>query len=222
MGAAVLSAGAIVGVNGVAKGTGTARPDPTPLESVVAIRAEMQTEGLWQQAKEYGRQQQRTRAAAAAAAQAEADRVAAEQAAEQAAAEQAAAEAAAEAARPEEAARAARSRPEPTADVAVDVEPGSAQAIAAEMVAARGWGSDQFDCLVNLWERESGWQVDAENSSSGAYGIPQALPGSKMASAGADWRTNPATQIEWGLGYIEERYGDPCGAWSHFLDRNWY
>jgi resuscitation-promoting factor RpfB len=113
-------------------------------------------------------------------------------------------------------------RPETTEDVAVDVEPGSAQAIAAEMVAARGWGSDQFDCLVNLWERESGWRVDAANSSSGAYGIPQALPGSKMASAGDDWRTNPATQITWGLGYIEDRYGDPCGAWNHFLDRNWY
>ena len=69
----------------------------------------------------------------------------------------------------------------------------SAQAIAAEMVAARGWGTDQFECLVNLWERESGWRVDAQNSSSGAYGIPQALPGSKMASAD-DWRTNPATR----------------------------
>jgi hypothetical protein len=220
MGAAVLSAGAIVGVNGVAKGT--ARPEPTPLESVVALQAEGQTEKLWQEAKEYGRQQQRVDAQAAAA-KAEADRIAAEQAeAERVAAEQAAAEAAAEAARQEEAARAARSRSEATEGASVDVEPGSAQAIAAEMVAARGWGSDQFDCLVNLWERESGWQVDAQNPSSGAYGIPQALPGSKMASAGADWRTNPATQIEWGLGYIEDRYGDPCGAWSHFLDRNWY
>ena len=58
--------------------------------------------------------------------------------------------------------------------------------------------------------------------SSGAYGIPQALPGSKMASAGSDWRTNPKTQIKWGLGYISGRYGDPCGAWSHFLRKNWY
>lgn len=217
MGAAVLSAGAIVGVNGVAKGT--ARPEPAPLESVVALQAEAETEELWQEAKAYGRQQQRVEAQAAAAAKAEADRVAAEQAeAERVAAEQAAAEAA----RQEAAAEAARSRSEASDAAPVDVEPGSAQAIAAEMVAARGWGSDQFDCLVNLWERESGWQVDAANPSSGAYGIPQALPGSKMASAGADWRTNPATQIEWGLGYIEERYGDPCGAWSHFLDRNWY
>jgi hypothetical protein len=222
MGVAVLSAGAIVGVDSVVNGT--ARPTPTPDGSVLALRADEQTEELWQQAKEYARQQHRVEARAAAAAAVEAERLAAEQAAaEQVAAEQAAVEqAAAEAARQEETARAARSRPETTEDVAVDVEPGSAQAIAAEMVAARGWGSDQFDCLVNLWERESGWRVDAENSSSGAYGIPQALPGSKMASAGDDWRTNPATQITWGLGYIEDRYGDPCGAWNHFLDRNWY
>ena len=70
------------------------------------------------------------------------------------------------------------------------------------MVAARGWGDDQFACLVSLWNAESGWRVNAGNKSSGAYGIPQALPGSKMASAGADWQTNPATQITWGLGYI--------------------
>jgi hypothetical protein len=214
--AAVLSTGAIVGVNVLAKSP--ARPDPASAGSVVAMQAEAQTTGLWQEAKSYSREQQRIESRTAAAAQAEADRVAAEQAAA-AAAEAAAAEAAAEAARQEEAARASRSE---ASDVAIDVESGSAQAIAADMVAARGWGTDQFECLVNLWERESGWRVDAQNSSSGAYGIPQALPGSKMASAGDDWRTNPATQIEWGLGYIEGRYGDPCGAWAHFLDRNWY
>lgn len=102
------------------------------------------------------------------------------------------------------------------------VKPGSAKAIAKEMLADRGWGDDQFKCLVALWQKESGWRVDAHNKSSGAYGIPQALPGSKMASAGSDWRTNPATQIKWGLGYIKNRYGDPCGAWSHFLRKNWY
>lgn len=102
------------------------------------------------------------------------------------------------------------------------VKPGSAKAIAKEMLSGRGWGDDQFKCLVALWDRESGWRVDAHNRSSGAYGIPQALPGSKMASAGADWRTNPKTQITWGLGYISGRYGDPCGAWSHFLRKNWY
>ena len=97
-----------------------------------------------------------------------------------------------------------------------------AQEIAQEMLLARGWGEDQFSCLVNLWNRESGWRVNASNSYSGAYGIPQALPGSKMASAGADWQTNPATQITWGLGYISGRYGTPCGAWNYFLNVGWY
>ena len=101
-------------------------------------------------------------------------------------------------------------------------DPGSAQAIAADAVAARGWGDDQFNCLVSLWNKESGWRVNAENSSSGAYGIPQSLPGSKMASAGDDWATNPATQIQWGLGYISGRYGTPCGAWAHSGDVGWY
>jgi hypothetical protein len=90
--------------------------------------------------------------------------------------------------------------------------PGSAQAIAARMVAARGWGTDQYSCLVSLWNKESGWNVYAYNPAGGAYGIPQSFPGSKMASAGADWQTNPATQITWGLGYIAARYGTPCAA----------
>lgn len=104
----------------------------------------------------------------------------------------------------------------------VKVSPGSAQAIARDMVLARGWDEKQFQCLYQLWKRESGWRVNAENRYSGAYGIPQALPGSKMASAGSDWRTNPATQIKWGLGYIKNRYGTPCGAWSNFLSSGWY
>ncbi|MCU1690628.1 MAG: hypothetical protein JWN20_2556 [Jatrophihabitantaceae bacterium] len=100
-------------------------------------------------------------------------------------------------------------------------DPAGAQAIAHDMVLARGWGEDQFSCLVSLWSRESGWRVNAANSS-GAYGIPQSLPGSKMASIGADWETNPATQITWGLGYIAARYSTPCGAWSHFQSANSY
>ena len=90
------------------------------------------------------------------------------------------------------------------------------------MLAAMGMGDDQYSCLVALWNRESGWNVYANNSSSGAYGIPQALPGSKMASAGADWATNPATQISWGLSYITSRYGNPCGAWAHSETVGWY
>ncbi len=104
----------------------------------------------------------------------------------------------------------------------VTPDPGTAQAIAYQMVLARGWGDDQFACLVALWNKESGWRVNAYNASSGAYGIPQSLPGSKMATAGADWETNPATQITWGLGYIGGRYGSPCGAWDHSTRVGWY
>lgn len=99
---------------------------------------------------------------------------------------------------------------------------GSAQAIAFDMLQARGWGQDQYSCLVALWNKESGWRYNAANRSSGAYGIPQALPGRKMASAGSDWQTNPATQITWGLGYISGRYGSPCGAWKHSKSVGWY
>lgn len=101
-------------------------------------------------------------------------------------------------------------------------DPGTAKAIAYDMVMARGWGQGEYDCLVALWNKESHWNVYAHNKRSGAYGIPQALPGSKMASAGADWATNPATQITWGLGYIGGRYGTPCGAWGHSQAKGWY
>jgi hypothetical protein len=109
-----------------------------------------------------------------------------------------------------------------SAPAAAVPDPGSAQAYAYAAVQSRGWGDDQYSCLVSLWNRESGWRVNAMNSSSGAYGIPQALPGSKMASAGDDWETNAGTQIEWGLGYITGRYGTPCGAWAHSEDAGWY
>lgn len=85
-----------------------------------------------------------------------------------------------------------------------------------------GWGDDQFQCLIPLWEKESGWKETAHNKSSGAHGIPQSLPGSKMAEFGADWRTNPETQIKWGLAYIQGRYDTPCGAWSAFKKKGWY
>ncbi|MGC4893225.1 lytic transglycosylase domain-containing protein [Micromonospora sp. DT31] len=85
-----------------------------------------------------------------------------------------------------------------------------------------GFGIDQFPCLDKLWTKESGWNAKAENRSSGAYGIPQALPGSKMGSVADDWRTNPATQIKWGLNYIEGRYDNPCGAWQKSQSSGWY
>lgn len=104
----------------------------------------------------------------------------------------------------------------------VVVDRAAAKAYAANALPAYGWGSDQFRCLDLLWTRESSWRADAYNASSGAYGIPQSLPGSKMAAAGADWRTNAATQIDWGLSYISARYRTPCGAWAHSEAYNWY
>ncbi len=94
----------------------------------------------------------------------------------------------------------------------VVADPAGAQAYARQAIGRYGWGDDQFSCLVTLWNIESGWRANAYNKSSGAYGIPQALPANKMASAGADWLTNGNTQIDWGLGYIKARYGTPCGA----------
>lgn len=117
---------------------------------------------------------------------------------------------------PEQKQQAPRSYPQAPSD------PTGAQAIAAEQVAGRGWGEAEFGCLVALWNKESGWNAGALNRGSGAYGIPQALPGSKMASAGVDWETNPATQIAWGLGYIGSRYGSPCGAWDYSQNVGWY
>lgn len=109
-----------------------------------------------------------------------------------------------------------------TAPAAGVPDPGTAQAIAYAMLQSMGQGNDQYSCLVALWNRESRWNVYAHNVSSGAYGIPQALPGEKMASAGADWATNPVTQITWGLGYIDGRYGSPCAAWAHSEESGWY
>ena len=101
--------------------------------------------------------------------------------------------------------------------------PDGARATARAMAASKyGWGDAQFSCLTRLWDKESGWSYTAYNHSGGATGIPQALPGSKMASAGADWKTNATTQISWGLGYISRSYGTPCSAWSHSQSVNWY
>ncbi len=100
--------------------------------------------------------------------------------------------------------------------------PGTAQSTAYNMMSSFGFNpKTQFGCLNNIWTRESGWRYNAENAS-GAYGIPQALPGDKMASAGSDWQTNPATQIKWGLGYIKSVYGTPCDAWSFWQGHDYY
>lgn len=110
---------------------------------------------------------------------------------------------------------------ETPAPVVVD-DPAAAQAFAASQLGSFGWGPDQMSCLTQLWQRESEWLTSAENASSGAYGIAQSLPASKMESTGSDWATNYQTQIRWGLGYIEGRYGSPCSAWGHSNAVGWY
>jgi hypothetical protein len=101
-------------------------------------------------------------------------------------------------------------------------EAGSPKAYALSYIETYGWGPEEYSCLVNLWTRESQWRTLAANPSSGAYGIPQALPGSKMAVEGPDWMTNHETQIRWGVKYIAARYETPCGAWAHSEEHNWY
>lgn len=115
------------------------------------------------------------------------------------------------------------SSPAPAANASGDgTTPEGAQTIARSLMGSYGWGDGEFSCLQSLWNRESGWNYQAQNASSGAYGIPQALPGSKMSSVADDWATNPATQITWGLGYIQGRYGTPCSAWAHSESVGWY
>jgi hypothetical protein len=162
-------------------------------------------------------------AARHALAKLEARRERAERAARRAAARRAAQRAAA--LRAQRAAAAATPAPSPSSQAPSDSAPGPSgnpQQIASAMLGSFGWSSSEFGCLVSLWNLESGWNVYASNPSSGAYGIPQALPGSKMASAGPDWQSNAATQIRWGLGYIKSLYGSPCGAWSHEQASGWY
>jgi hypothetical protein len=140
----------------------------------------------------------------------------ADTAAAKAVAAQAAAAAAAKAAAAKAAAKAA------AAKTVASTQSSSPEQVAQQMLGRFGWSANQFRCLYPLWEHESGWNPSAENPGSGAYGIPQSLPGSQMASAGADWQTNVATQIKWGLTYIQGRYGSPCGAWAHEQSSNWY
>jgi hypothetical protein len=110
----------------------------------------------------------------------------------------------------------------PPALTFLPADPTAAQAIAISLMPSYGFSpSTQFSCLNDIWTRESDWIYDAENAS-GAYGIPQALPGSKMASAGPDWETDPTTQIKWGLGYIQSTYGTPCDAWAFWEAHGWY
>jgi flagellar biosynthesis GTPase FlhF len=99
---------------------------------------------------------------------------------------------------------------------------GTPKEIAFNLLDNHGWSESQFSCLDKLWTKESRWKVNADNPTSSAYGIPQALPGRRMAAYGSDWRTNPVTQIKWGLDYIEDAHGSPCEAWAHSKAKNWY
>jgi hypothetical protein len=111
---------------------------------------------------------------------------------------------------------------QPGQTAAVSAASGSPRQIAQAMLGSFGWSSGQFSCLDPLWEHESRWSVTAANPGSGAFGIPQALPGSRMAGAGPDWQTSAATQITWGLRYIRDTYGSPCAAFSHEQATGWY
>ncbi len=103
-----------------------------------------------------------------------------------------------------------------------DIRQADPKSLARALMPKFGMSSSEFSCLDSLWEKESGWSVNADNPTSSAYGIPQALPGSKMSSAGPNWENNPETQIRWGLGYIKDRYGSACGAWSFKQGAGWY
>ena len=165
------------------------------------------------------RQQQQLAAQKAAAAKAAASKAAAAKAA---AAKAAALKSSEQAAAARKAAAQRTQQAQPARQAAVTTPSGSPEQIAEQMLSQFGWSSSQFSCLQPLWERESGWSLTAENPTSGAYGIPQALPASQMSSAGADWQTDAATQIRWGLTYIQGRYGSPCGAWAHEESDGWY
>ncbi|WP_449657294.1 aggregation-promoting factor C-terminal-like domain-containing protein [Streptomyces johnsoniae] len=222
---AVTSVGAAVGV---ASGDDQGRPaenieavaaDATLLAEIPAgTNADLHTASLTQQvesqsnaadadARRAAQEAARIQAAESAAERrAEAEREAQEQA-EREEAERAA----------EEARSAAAASESATFPVQSSYTKSEVQAMARQIVAA-----DQFQCFSNIVDHESGWDHTATNPSSGAYGLMQALPGSKMSSQGSDWQTNPATQIRWGVNYMEDRYGSPCGAWEFWQANNWY
>ncbi|QES34373.1 transglycosylase domain-containing protein [Streptomyces venezuelae] len=224
---AVTTVGAVVGVaSGDTQPSNTndieaAASDATLLADIPAgQQAQVQTASLTQQAD-----------AQAMAADTAAKKTAAEEARKQAAAsaiekqkaaekEEAAKKAALKKEREEKAeTKASRS----SARDASSFEPQSSYTVSQVQAMARQMvPGDQFQCFSNIVNHESTWNYKATNASSGAYGLVQALPGSKMASAGADWQTNPATQIKWGLNYMNDRYGSPCGAWSFWQANNWY
>ncbi|WP_198678270.1 transglycosylase SLT domain-containing protein [Streptomyces sp. Go-475] len=223
-GFAVASATAVTAVGsvvGVASGSTAQNNDAEATASGATLladipagqQAQVQTASLTQQADAQA-------IAADASAKKDAEEAARKAAAETAIAKKEAAEKAAKEAKERaEAKEAAASRSKDISDfpVATSYTIAQIQAMARQMVPA-----GQFQCFSNIVDHESDWNYKAVNPSSGAYGMFQALPGSKMSSVGADWRTNPATQIKWGLNYMNDRYGSPCDAWSFWQANNWY
>lgn len=215
---AVTTVGAVVGV-----ASGSEQPASGDIEATAAdatLLADIPAGGNTQvQTVSLTQQADAQTSAAHAAAKKSAQEAARKQAAEDAAAKKAAAEEAAREAAERREAQEAASRAAERDDFAVQSSytVAEVQAMARQIV-----GAGQFQCFSNIVDHESGWDYTATNPSSGAYGLMQALPGTKMASAGADWRTNPATQIEWGLNYMNDRYGSPCGAWEFWQANNWY
>ncbi|QMU67670.1 lytic transglycosylase domain-containing protein [Streptacidiphilus sp. P02-A3a] len=225
---AVTAVGAVVGVAHGAPASAATAPDvagstlladvPSGVEAQtvsddISMQANAQQAAATAAQQKAADQAARVAAANAATAKSNAEKAEAAKAAAIArvkAAAQAAAQANAQAAAAREAAA--------STQLAQTYAPGSVQSMAESIIG----NATQFQCFSNIVTRESGWDYTATNASSGAYGLVQALPGSKMASAGADWRTDPATQIRWGLGYMDSRYGSPCGAWSFWQANSWY
>ncbi|MBX9396804.1 lytic transglycosylase domain-containing protein [Streptomyces sp. TRM72054] len=216
---AVTAVGSVVGVaSGSTAQTNDAEATATDLTLLADIpagqQAQVQTASLTQQADVQA-------IAADASAKKEAEEAARKAAAETAIAKKEAAEKAAQAAKEREEAEKAASR-SASRDASDFPAQGSYTIAEIQSMAAAMVPSGQFQCFSNIVDHESDWNYRAVNPSSGAYGLFQALPGSKMSSVGADWQTNPATQIKWGLNYMNERYGSPCDAWAFWQANHWY
>ncbi|WP_431952093.1 transglycosylase SLT domain-containing protein [Actinacidiphila sp. bgisy167] len=211
---AVTTVGAVVGVASGSEGAvqPVAAADATTVLADIPAGQQVQQASLTQQVQA---QSDAADASAKKAAQEAARKQAAKDAAARKKAEEKAAEKAEAARKAEEASRAAKRA---ALVVKASYTVAEVQAMAQGLIG----NATQYQCFSNIVTRESGWNYTATNASSGAYGLVQALPGSKMASAGADWRTNPGTQIKWGLNYMNSRYGSPCGAWSFWQANHWY
>ncbi|MFD9207860.1 transglycosylase SLT domain-containing protein [Streptomyces sioyaensis] len=219
---AVTTVGAVVGVAAGNEAPSVGNTEATAADATIAdipagAQAQVQTASLTQQADDQSTQAD---AAALKSAQESARKAAAETAqSKKDAADEAKAKKDADARKKKEL---AASRSSSRGDLGDLVGKSSYTIAETKAIAQQMMAGDQFQCFSNIVDHESGWNYKATNAGSGAYGLVQALPGSKMSSAGSDWQTNPATQIKWGLNYMNDRYGSPCGAWSFWQANSWY